>query len=59
MALYIHPENQELLWNIVNQNSFLTAMLSGKTPSQKQEWFKGIIETFYNMNRYKTRKNRK
>ena len=54
MSLYIHPENQELLWNIVNQNSFLTATLSTQTPSQKQVWFKGIIETFYNMNKHKT-----
>jgi len=54
MALYIHPENQELLWNIVDQNSFLTAMLSSQSPAQKQIWFKGIIETFYNMNKHKT-----
>jgi hypothetical protein len=53
MSLYIHPENQELLWNIVNQNAYLTAMLSNRTPAQKQEWFKGIIESFYNMNRHR------
>jgi hypothetical protein len=54
MCLYVHPENQELLWNIVNQNQFLTAMLSNQTAVQKEKWFRSIIEHFYNMNKHRT-----
>jgi len=54
MALYVHPENQEILWNIMNQNPYLNSMLSYQSPEQKQEWFKGIIQTFYQQNSHKT-----
>jgi hypothetical protein len=50
MSLFVHPENQELLWNIVNQNPYLVSMLSNQTMEQKQKWFKSIIEMFYNLN---------
>ena len=40
MSLFIHPENQELLWNIVNQNPYLVSMLSTQSVEQKQKWFK-------------------
>jgi hypothetical protein len=47
MAAYIHPDNQQLLWNIVNSNSILAETFSNYTPVQKDEWFKSIIELFY------------
>jgi len=53
MSLFIHPENQELLWNIVNQNPYLVSMLSNQSVEQKQKWFKSIIESFYNLNAHR------
>jgi hypothetical protein len=53
MSLFIHPENQELLWNIVNQNPYLVSMLSTQSVEQKQKWFKSIIESFYNLNAHR------
>ena len=50
----MHPENQELLWNIMNQTPYLTSMLSYQTTEQKQVWFKNIIQTFYQQNSHKT-----
>ena len=54
MALYVHPENQEILWNIMNQNPYLNSLLSYQNQEQKQEWFKNIIQTFYQQNSHKT-----
>ena len=53
MALYVHPENQEILWNIMNQNPYLNSLLSYQSLEQKQEWFKNIIQTFYQQNSHK------
>jgi hypothetical protein len=53
MSLFIHQENQELLWNIVNQNPYLVSMLSTQSVEQKQKWFKSIIEYFYNLNAHR------
>ena len=47
MALYVHPENQQLLWGIINTNPHLTEIFAKYHPTQKAEWFKSIIETFY------------
>jgi len=54
MALYVHPENQELLWNIMNQTPYLKTMLSYQTIEQKQEWFKSVIQLFYQQNNHRT-----
>jgi hypothetical protein len=47
MSSYIHPDNQQLLWNIANSNSILSDTFSKYTPTQKDEWFKSVIEVFY------------
>jgi hypothetical protein len=47
MSAYVHPDNQQLLWNIVNSNSILEDTFSYYTPEQKDSWFKSIIELFY------------
>lgn len=44
--LYIHPENQELLWNNINKIPMFQAMGQG-IPNYKEQWFKTIIENFY------------
>jgi len=44
--LYIHPENQELLWKIINKSPLLEQMGQGSL-HEKQKWFKSIIQLFY------------
>ena len=47
MSLYIHPENQELLWKIINKNPHINEMFSKLYPVERSTWFKSIIEKFY------------
>jgi len=51
MALYIHPENQELLWNIINKNTMIQQYFANYPPNIKETWFKQIISSFYEQNR--------
>lgn len=51
MSLYIHPENQELLWNIINKNSQIQQYFYSYSPNAKENWFKQIISSFYKENR--------
>jgi hypothetical protein len=48
MSLYVDPENQKLLWGIINTNPYLTNIFAKYHPSQKATWFKSVIEHFYN-----------
>lgn len=44
--LYVHPENQKLLWTTIQSVPFIANL-----PSDfKQNWFKNIIKTFYEQN---------
>lgn len=51
MSLYVHPDNQKLLWNIFNTNPYLNQHFLKYAPAQKEGWFKSIIELFYNKNK--------
>jgi hypothetical protein len=42
MSLYIHPENQELLWKIINKYPLFEKMGQGS-----KNWFKNIVQMFY------------
>ena len=53
MSLYIDTQNQRLLWDIINTNPYLTNIFAKYHPSQKANWFKSVIEHFYNQ--YKDR----
>lgn len=44
--LYIHPENQKLLWRSIQNVPFIANL----PPDFKQEWFKNIIKQFYEQN---------
>lgn len=46
MALYIHPENQKLLWNAIIKSPRFISLES------KEIWFKNIIQHFYESNRH-------
>jgi hypothetical protein len=51
MSLYIHPENQELLWKITNKNPQIASYFSNYPPNVQETWFKQIISSFYEQNR--------
>jgi len=54
MSLYVVPENQELLWNVISKNIYIQDFFAPYNPEKKNEWFKAIIRTFYE--RYKMQK---
>ena len=53
MNLYINPDNQKLLWNIINNNQYITNFFYTLPSNEKQLWFKHIIEKIYFENQHK------
>jgi hypothetical protein len=51
MSLYIHPENQELLWKIINKNPLIIQYFVQYPQGTQESWFKQIISNFYEQNR--------
>lgn len=51
MALYIHPENQQLLWKIANKNPMVQEYFAAYPPNIQESWFKQVISSFYEQNR--------
>lgn len=47
MSLFVHPENQKILWNIINGNPFIIRYFESKPQQTKELWFKKSIEEFY------------
>lgn len=47
MTLYVSQQNQELLWNLINTNTSITNYFTNKPINHKHEWFKSIINIFY------------
>lgn len=52
MSLYIHQENQKLLWESMSQFPLFQELGNGET-GVKESWFRNIIEKFYENNRFK------
>ena len=48
MSLLVHPENQRLIWDIVNNNPFVIQFFQTNVRIKKEQWFKTIMEHFYN-----------
>ena len=53
MALYVVKENQELLWNVINNNPFVKQYFAKVGPEKTPGWFRGIVEKFYEQNKQK------
>jgi hypothetical protein len=51
MALFVQPENQNILWEMVNKIPLCSTVFASGSGSgsqiEKQNWFKKIIEDFY------------
>ena len=50
MALYVVKENQEMLWNIINNNTFVQQYFAKVGVDKKPQWFRDIISKFYEQN---------
>jgi len=44
--MFLHTENRELLWNTLQKSPYLVDF-SNKFAGYREEWFRGIMETFY------------
>jgi len=53
MSLYVVPENQELLWNVINKNMYIQQYFATMTPDKQHEWFRTTIRMFYDKHRGK------
>lgn len=53
MALFIHRENQELLWNIISRNPTINNHFVAYPPNVKDNWFKTIVQNLYENNSYR------
>jgi len=49
MSQYVTPENQKLLWNVISKNPIVNDFFLNN-PYKKDEWFKSIIQMFYDQN---------
>ena len=52
MSSYVHPENQQLLWNILQNTELITQFFSKYEPIHKERWFKSVIQMFYEKNKH-------
>lgn len=50
MSALVHPENQKIIWNIVNSNIYVNDFFQTHTHVSKEQWFRSIIEKFYLQN---------
>lgn len=47
MTLFVHRENQEILWQNITQTDAFQRTFSQRPPYESNEWFKNIIQMFY------------
>jgi hypothetical protein len=50
MTKYVTPENQKLLWNVINKNPLINDFFLNDH-YKKEDWFKSIIQMFYDQNK--------
>lgn len=53
MSKYVSPENQTLLWQVISKNELINNYFS-TSPNLKVQWFKSIIQIFYEQNKNRT-----
>jgi hypothetical protein len=47
MSLFVTPQNQKLMWDIIQTNPLVNSYFSVQRSITKEEWFRSIIERFY------------
>lgn len=50
MSALVHPENQKIIWNIVNSNIYVNDFFQKHSHVSKEQWFRSIMEKFYLQN---------
>jgi hypothetical protein len=53
MVLYITKENQEMLWTLIHKTPQINTYFENKPVSEKTEWFKYVIQTFYAKHKFR------
>ena len=53
MSLFVHKENQTLLWKIVNNNKTVVLFFQQLQDAEKYNWFQNIISMFYEKYKFK------
>ena len=43
MTLFIHPENQKIIWETIHRHSYIESI----HPSVRTDWFKGVVKKMY------------
>jgi len=51
MSLFIHPTNQNILWNIITGNPLVINYFNSRPTLNKEQWFKTAISDFYSNNK--------
>jgi len=51
MSLLVHPENQQLIWTIINSNPFVIQHFQTNSQIKVEDWFKTTMEYFYNLHK--------
>jgi hypothetical protein len=51
MSLFIHPTNQNILWNIITGNPLVINYFNSRPSLNKEQWFKTSISNFYSNNK--------
>jgi polyribonucleotide nucleotidyltransferase len=51
MSLFVSPENQTLIWNVISKNKVVSDYFL-LYPNSKEIWFKSIIQIFYEQNKH-------
>ena len=54
MASYVHPDNQQLLWNVLQKTPLVQQFFSNYDVTYKEKWFKSVIQMFYEKNKHMT-----
>jgi hypothetical protein len=52
MASYVHPDNQQLLWNVLQKTPLVQQFFSNYDVAFKEKWFKSVIQMFYEKNKH-------
>lgn len=57
MSLFVHSENQNLLWNIIKKTDHFVKVFYNGSQYDSNEWFKIIIAKFFDENKYRNLDN--
>uniref|UniRef100_A0A6C0JJB4 Uncharacterized protein n=1 Tax=viral metagenome TaxID=1070528 RepID=A0A6C0JJB4_9ZZZZ len=47
MSLFVNPQNQKLLWDVINKGDLIGRVFLNSSSQQKEEWFRTVIQLFY------------